>query len=147
MSCCTNASARTPAARCLPVDRRLERRPDPDAGSCTATSIPAGALLLTDWGPTHDRWFRSGPRAQAREARRLAAEFPGALAAGRRRRPARRELYGEFAAAHPADVAAVAIRQLTPGEAVLAGGRSEEDPAPATAPWHYAPDGAGLSAS
>ncbi len=22
---------------------------------------PRGALLLTDWGPTHDRWFRSGP--------------------------------------------------------------------------------------
>ncbi len=22
--------------------------------------FPPGALLLTDWGPTHDRWFRSG---------------------------------------------------------------------------------------
>ena len=28
---------------------------------------PPGALLLTDWGPTTDRWFRSGTGAQARQ--------------------------------------------------------------------------------
>ena len=30
---------------------------------------PPGPLLLTDWGPTPDRVFRSGPRAQDRRAR------------------------------------------------------------------------------
>src|SRR4029453_551182 len=37
---------------------------------------PAGALLLTDWGPTADRWFRSGRNHKATNLRRLAAEFP-----------------------------------------------------------------------
>ena len=52
---------------------------------------PAGPLLLTDWGPTHDRWFRSGRAHKEENLRRLADEFPAcALAAHRRRRPARR---------------------------------------------------------
>jgi phosphatidate phosphatase APP1 len=55
------------------------------------------------------------------------------------------QLYGDFAAAHPENVAAVAIRQLTTGQAVLAGGRSEPEPHAAPTPWRYAPDGAGLS--
>ena len=61
------------------------------------------------------------------------------------------EIYAEFAASHPDRVAAVAIRQLSPTQAVLAGGM----PAPAvdgarhgTGPRHpvaqSAPDGAGL---
>jgi len=37
---------------------------------------PPGALLLTDWGPTHDRWFRSGPDHKRVSLERLAAEFP-----------------------------------------------------------------------
>ena len=37
---------------------------------------PPGALLLTDWGPTHDRWFRSGREHKLRNLERLAAEFP-----------------------------------------------------------------------
>lgn len=56
-------------------------------------------------------------------------------------------IYGDFAAAHPQNVAAVAIRQLSTGEAVLAGGRSkaaarEEG---SEVRWFYAPDGAGLA--
>ena len=52
---------------------------------------PAGPLLLTDWGPTHDRWFRSGREHKEENLRRLAEEFPQrAVAAHRRRRPARR---------------------------------------------------------
>jgi phosphatidate phosphatase APP1 len=56
-------------------------------------------------------------------------------------------IYGDFAAAHPDNVAAVAIRQLSPGEAVLAGGRSKDAEREAGSPvrWFYAPDGAGLS--
>jgi phosphatidate phosphatase APP1 len=34
---------------------------------------PAGPLLLTDWGPTHDRWFRSGREHKIDNLRRLAA--------------------------------------------------------------------------
>ena len=45
--------------------------------------------------------------------------------------------YEEFAAAHPDNVAAVAIRQLTAGEAVLAGGRSSHDAHAEGAPWVY----------
>ena len=40
----------------------------------------------------------------------------------------------------------MAIRQLSPGEAVLAGGRSKaEHEAGSAVPWFYSPDGAGLS--
>ena len=42
--------------------------------------------------------------------------------------------------------AAVAIRQLTRGQAVLAGGRSGKEAHGDRTPWLYAPDGAGLSA-
>ena len=108
---------------------------------------PRGTLLLTDWGPTHDRWFRSGPDHKRTQLARLAAEFPRVrwLLVGDdgQHDP---QLYGEFAEAHPDNVAAVAIRQLTTGEAVLAGGRSEPEPHAAEIPWRYAPDGAGLSA-
>jgi phosphatidate phosphatase APP1 len=107
---------------------------------------PHGTLLLTDWGPTHDRWFRSGPEHKRLELERLAAEFPGVrwLLVGDDGQHDER-IYGEFAAAHPANVAAVAIRQLTTGQAVLAGGRSGAESHPGGAPWIYAADGAGLS--
>jgi phosphatidate phosphatase APP1 len=108
---------------------------------------PRGTLLLTDWGPTHDRWFRSGPQHKRTELRRLAIDFPQMrwLLVGDdgQHDP---ELYGEFADEHPGNVAAVAIRQLTTGQAVLAGGRSDAEPHGGSAAWVYAPDGAGLSA-
>ena len=107
---------------------------------------PRGTLLLTDWGPTHDRWFRSGPEHKRSNLERLAREFPRVrwLLVGDdgQHDP---QLYGDFAAAHPENVAAVAIRQLTTGQAVLAGGRSEPEPHAAATPWRDAPDGAGLS--
>ncbi|MEO8262022.1 MAG: phosphatase domain-containing protein [Pseudolysinimonas sp.] len=107
---------------------------------------PRGTLLLTDWGPTHDRWFRSGRDHKRVNLERLATEFPKMrwLLVGDdgQHDP---QIYGDFSAAHPDNVAAVAIRQLTTGEAVLAGGRSEPESHPGTAPWLFAPDGAGLS--
>jgi phosphatidate phosphatase APP1 len=108
---------------------------------------PKGALLLTDWGPTHDRWFRSGPAHKKLQLERLAAEFPAMrwLLVGDDGQHDER-IYADFMAAHPGNVAAVAIRQLTTGQAVLAGGRSDAEPHPGDAPWIYAPDGAGLSA-
>jgi phosphatidate phosphatase APP1 len=107
---------------------------------------PPGALLLTDWGPTHDRWFRSGPDHKRVNLERLAVEFPNVkwLLVGDDGQHDPR-IYGDFAEAHPGNVAAVAIRQLTAGQAVLAGGRSEAEPHAGDAPWIYAPDGAGLS--
>src|SRR5690606_9060959 len=38
--------------------------------------FPSGSMLLTDWGPTHDRWFRSGREHKLSNLRRLTVEFP-----------------------------------------------------------------------
>ena len=109
---------------------------------------PAGPLLLTDWGPTHDRWFRSGQEHKRSSLSRLADEFPdmkwlligddGQHDEG---------LYGEFAAAHPGNVAGIAIRQLSNGEAVLAGGRSTaaERERTSNVRWFYGQNGAELA--
>jgi len=109
---------------------------------------PPGPLLLTDWGPTHDRWFRSG-RAHKRETLdRLAEEFPGIrwLLIGDDGQHDE-ELYGEFAARHPQSVAAIAIRQLSTGEAVLAGRRArpESHGGEGSPRWIHAENGAGLA--
>jgi len=108
---------------------------------------PAGPLLLTDWGPTHDRWFRSGREHKASSLERIAQELPGMkwLLVGDDGQHDE-QLYGEFAASHPQNVAAVAIRQLSTSEAVLAGGRSraaDNEQGTGTS-WVFAPDGAGL---
>jgi len=107
---------------------------------------PRGALLLTDWGPTHDRWFRNGQEHKASSLERLAREFPDIswLLIGDDGQHDER-IYRDFAAAHPENVTAIAIRRLTPGEAVLAGGRTGGvDHRPDDVPWLYADDGAGL---
>jgi phosphatidate phosphatase APP1 len=108
---------------------------------------PSGALLLTDWGPTHDRWFRSGRDHKQSSLRRLATEFPDirwVLVGDDGQHD--EELYGEFLHEHENNVAAVCIRRLSPGEAVLAGGRSAPDghSEDVAVPWISAPDGAGL---
>jgi len=108
---------------------------------------PRGPMLLTDWGPTHDRWFRSGQEHKRTSLERIAAEFPSMrwLMFGDDGQHDE-ALYGEFAAAHPENVAAIAIRQLSTAEAVLAGGRSQaaEREEGSNVRWFYAPDGAGL---
>jgi phosphatidate phosphatase APP1 len=111
---------------------------------------PAGPLLLTDWGPTPDRWFRSGGEHKRNTLARLATEFPDVkwLLIGDDGQHDQ-EIYSEFAHAHPENVAAVAIRRLSPTQAVLAGAI----PGPSGTPeavgsggktWFSAPDGAGL---
>ena len=110
---------------------------------------PAGPLLLTNWGPTQDRWFRSGREHKRATLARLAKEFPDVrwLLVGDdgQHDP---EIYREFAAAHPDNVAGVAIRRLSPTQSVLAGslpapaGRSSSGPIGQK--WLSAPDGAGL---
>jgi phosphatidate phosphatase APP1 len=109
---------------------------------------PAGPLLLTDWGPTHDRWFRSGRDHKARSLGRLAAEFPDIrwLLVGDDGQHDE-ELYGTFADLQQENIEAIAIRQLSNSEAVLAGGRSKADEHAEKhgVRWMYAPDGAGLA--
>jgi phosphatidate phosphatase APP1 len=109
---------------------------------------PAGPLLLTDWGPTADRFFRSGREHKRTMLERLAGEFPTIkwLLFGDDGQHDE-EIYADFLRQHPDKVAAVGIRQLTPGEAVLAGS-SLRDKSPSTdspVPWLYASDGAGLA--
>lgn len=110
---------------------------------------PKGTLLLTDWGPTHDRMFRSGRTHKETQLRRLASEFPQIkwILVGDDGQHDE-AIYSAFEKEYPRSVKAVAIRQLSNGEAVLAGGRkkAEEHIQAGDAPWVYAPDGAGLSA-
>ena len=108
--------------------------------------FPPGAMLLTDWGPTHDRWFRSGREHKADNLRRLAREFPDVrwLLIGDDGQHDD-ELYTRFTSEHPENVVGVAIRRLSPAEAVLAGGRTAvNDHSAAGIPWVTDNDGAGL---
>ena len=111
---------------------------------------PAGPLLLTDWGPTPDRFFRSGQEHKRSTLARLATEFPDIkwLLIGDDGQHDQ-EIYSEFAHAHPDSVAAVAIRRLSPTQAVLAGAipgpsGSAEAVGSGGQTWFAAPDGAGL---
>jgi phosphatidate phosphatase APP1 len=108
--------------------------------------FPAGPLLMTDWGPTAESWFRSGQAHKRAQLKRLFEEFPDLdwllIGDDGQHDP---ELYAEATAAHPDRVRAVALRQLTLGERaahVALGGpaRSEEIRAVVV----RAPDGQGL---
>jgi phosphatidate phosphatase APP1 len=108
--------------------------------------FPPGAMLLTDWGPTHDRWFRSGKHHKLTNLRRLAEQFPNVrwLLVGDDGQHDD-EIYTTFTSEHPDNVVAVAIRRLSPAEAVLAGGRTVvDDHTAAGVPWVTESDGAGL---
>lgn len=108
--------------------------------------FPRGAFLLTDWGPTPDRWFRNGQEHKTANLARLAAEFPQVrwlLVGDDGQHDEVR--YREFAARHPDNVAAVAIRELTPGQAVFSGGRAQRAEHEGAAPWVYGGDGAELA--
>lgn len=109
---------------------------------------PFGPLLLTDWGPTPQRLFRSGAEHKRQNLRRLAEEFPDIrwLLVGDDGQHDE-SLYGEFAIEHPENVLAVAIRQLSNTESVLAGGRASSSArwkARSGVPWLHAPNGAML---
>jgi phosphatidate phosphatase APP1 len=83
---------------------------------------PPGPLLLTDWGPTTERWFRSGQAHKRTALARLAGEFPHIrwllIGDDGQHDP---EIYGDFAASHPDNVAAVAIRRRPRRSARAAG--------------------------
>ncbi|MEJ5946210.1 phosphatase domain-containing protein [Pseudokineococcus basanitobsidens] len=111
---------------------------------------PRGPLLLTDWGPTPDRWFRSGRAHKEKALRRLADEFPHVrwLLVGDDGQHDE-AIYEAFARERPGSVAGVAIRHLSPTESVLAQGLPAPQGAPAREDgdhlWVSAPDGAGLA--
>ena len=111
---------------------------------------PPGPLLLTDWGPTRDGWFRNGRAHKRASLERLARELPQVrwllIGDDGQHDP---ELYADFADAHPQNVAGVAIRHLSPTEQVLASGLpvpADSGPRASNVPWVSAPDGAALSA-
>ena len=99
---------------------------------------------------TPDRVFRSGRAHKVAQLARLAEEFPDIrwLLIGDDGQHDQ-EIYSEFAHDHPENVAAVAIRRLSPTQAVLAGaipGPSGHTEAVGSGgkTWFAAPDGAGL---
>ncbi|MCW4466456.1 DUF2183 domain-containing protein [Glutamicibacter sp. MNS18] len=114
----------------------------------TRNLYPRGPLLLTDWGPTPSSWFRSGVQHKVDQLRRLAEEFPEIawvlIGDDGQHDPS---IYAEFARRYPEHVRAIVIRQLTPSEAVLAGGRSDElQLATPETDWVYEADGSRIAA-
>jgi phosphatidate phosphatase APP1 len=110
---------------------------------------PGGPLLLTDWGPTADRWFRSGQEHKRGSLERLAREFPKItwLLVGDDGQHDE-AIYTDFVESHTDRVRCVCIRRLTPSEAVLAGSSLLRDHPAAGhtgVPWLYASDGAGFA--
>jgi phosphatidate phosphatase APP1 len=120
---------------------------------------PPGPLLLSDWGPTEQAWFRSGQEHKRRELRRLLGDLPGRswilVGDDGQRDP---DLYAAASREFPGRVDAVVIRQLSPLEQVLTHGVPEppagpEEPgateprdAPGTPRQVTAPDGVQLLA-
>ena len=88
---------------------------------------PPGTMLLTDWGPTNTGWFRSGPAHKVTQLRRLFSEFPDVhwvlVGDDGQRDP---QIYAGAASRLPQHVHAIALRELTPAEHLLASG----DPTP-----------------
>lgn len=114
---------------------------------------PRGPLLLTDWGPTNTGWFRSGQDHKRTALDRLARDFPQItwLLVGDDGQHDPR-IYQDFALARPECVDAIAIRQLTAAEQVLAHGIpipndeivGRPHRPPRQVPVYSAPDGYGL---
>lgn len=110
---------------------------------------PPGPLLLTDWGPSEDYWFRSGAAHKRRQLKRLREEFPQLqwilVGDDGQHDP---QLYTEFADADPDSVTAIAIRHLSPTEQVLSSGMLVEKTVPhrpANVAWVSGPTGADLA--
>jgi len=84
---------------------------------------PPGPLLLSDWGPTAEAWFRSGRQHKRTELRRLLGELPGLtwLLVGDdgQHDP---EVYAWAAEEFPGRVRAIVLRELSPLEQVLTHG-------------------------
>jgi phosphatidate phosphatase APP1 len=85
-------------------------------------AYPRGPLLLTDWGPTLTGWFRSGRTHKETSLEHLMSWFPHVrwvLFGDDGQHDV--EIYDRVARRRPDRVRAVAIRQLTSGQQILAG--------------------------
>lgn len=110
---------------------------------------PRGPLLLTDWGPTNTGWFRSGPEHKRAALRELTRDFPRirwVLVGDDGQHDV--ELYTELDEGRPGQVRAIAIRELSPAQQILAhGAASALEPGSrsarsrGSAPLVRAPDG------
>lgn len=123
----------------------------PLTGFLERHGYPRGPLLMTDWGPTSEGWFRSGQAHKHAQLERLLEELPGLgwLLVGDdgQHDP---EIYAAVAAQHPDRVLGVAIRQLTLTEQiaqVAPTGSATTPGTPPTGDGHdvRAPDGLGLA--
>lgn len=95
-----------------------------------ANGLPFGPLLLTDWGPTATRAFRSGPEHKKTQLRNLLIMFPNIkwyLVGDDGQHDL--VIYDDLAREHPSRVRGIAIRQLNPVEQVLSHGTTESNPA------------------
>ncbi|WP_380174434.1 phosphatase domain-containing protein [Kineococcus sp. DHX-1] len=88
--------------------------------------FPAGALLLTDWGPSSEGFFRDGRLHKRRSLQRLRTDHPGVrwflVGDDGEHDP---QIYREFAREHPGDVEAVALREV--GDVLPSGGQDGDD--------------------
>lgn len=101
---------------------------------------PKGPMLLTDWGPTHTGFFRSGQEHKRYAMRELARDFPRIkwllVGDNGQHDPA---LYREFAELQPTKVRAIAIRELSSTEQVLAHGTTTAMHDPTDLEWSPPP--------
>jgi phosphatidate phosphatase APP1 len=114
---------------------------------------PEGPLLMTDWGPTAEGWFRSGQAHKRTQLRRLVHELPQlrwVLVGDDGQHDS--QLYEELATQIPEVISMVLIRQLSATEQVLTHGTTTppvagqaEAPASPVA-WLRGSDGAALAA-
>ncbi len=99
--------------------------------------FPRGVLLMTDWGPRTDRWFRDGQAHKRSSLERLARDMPWVswvlVGDDGEHDPA---IYTDFVRSHPGRVVAVAMRQVRIIEG--AGPRTEDVDG---VPFVHAPDG------
>lgn len=113
---------------------------------------PRGPLLMTDWGPTPEGWFRSGRAHKHRELRRLVADLPQLrwvlVGDDGQHDP---ELYEDLADDAPGALRMVLIRRLSAAEQVLTHGTPlppghlpREPVSPV--PWLHGSDGDKLAA-
>src|SRR5690606_35162535 len=117
-----------------------------------APAFPPGPRRLRDGGPTGAGWFRSGPEHKDPALERLFRELPDVdwllIGDDGQHDP---EIYARAARRFPDHVAAVAIRELTPAQQVLAHGSPL--PAPGSLPGEvgtgvptaFGPDGDALT--
>ncbi|WP_434548232.1 App1 family protein [Propionibacteriaceae bacterium Y2011] len=93
-----------------------------------AHRFPPGPLLLTDWGPTNSGFFRSGQAHKRANLRDLIQAYPNIkwllIGDDGQHDPA---IYADLAREFPGHVHAIALRQLTPGQHVLAHGALESE--------------------